>query len=417
MWDKTKFVAHVGQRQPWYRIANHAETGIAEIYIFDEIGWFGVSAADFVRELADVQAGRITLHLNSPGGDVFDGIAILSALRDHPATVTVKVDALAASIASVIAMAGDRVIMGRNSQLMIHEASGLCVGDSQDMAEMASMLDKVSDNIASVYHDRAGGGVKSWRKAMQAETWYSADEAVTAGLADEVAALPAKEEADALAAVAKWDLSVYQHAGRAEAPEPEIIPEDMFRRHGRGAVAAVAAPGSPAAAVDPGTGEVAPVPPTVPPAPPPAAVSEQPPPGPPLAAVPIPGPDAELEPVLTWSMDAGAFRAAVAASAEVPFDPAEFADLMAGLAYDAPAVPGLPLRAPAGPEPAAVVEPAPLESDPAPFDLDVFRAALLGVANDTPAPPELEPPPAPYAEPEIAIDRTAFVRAIREARL
>lgn len=222
--DKPKIARPLAQiregRTDWYRIVNHGPGQPADIYVYDEIGYWGVMAAEFVAELAQVTSGDITLHLNSPGGDVFDGIAIMQSLRDHPATVTVKVDALAASIASVIAMAGDRIVMGRNAQMMIHDASGLCIGNSADMAQMLAMLDKVSDNIASVYADRAGGTAASWRTTMKAETWYSADEAVAAGLADEVAPLPAKEEAEALAAVAKWDLSIYAYAGRDKAPAP-----------------------------------------------------------------------------------------------------------------------------------------------------------------------------------------------------
>lgn len=208
---------------PWYRIVNHGAAG-AEVFLYDEVSYWGVSAQEFVGELRMVDASEITLHINSPGGDVFDGIAIMNALRDHPANVTVRVDGIAASIASVIAMAGNTIIMGRNSQMMIHEASGLTVGDAGDMRQMADLLDKLSDNIASVYADRAGGDVAAWRETMRAETWYSADEAVAAGLADEVTALPVKEEAAALAAVAQWDLSIYRHAGREQAPSPVPVP-------------------------------------------------------------------------------------------------------------------------------------------------------------------------------------------------
>src|SRR5690606_8034659 len=103
----------------------------------------------------------------------------------HQAHVTVIVDSLAASIASVIAMAGDRVVMAKNATMMIHDGHGLSIGNAADMREMADLLDKVSDNIASVYAERAGGDVAEWRERMRAETWYSADEAVSAGLADE----------------------------------------------------------------------------------------------------------------------------------------------------------------------------------------------------------------------------------------
>ncbi|GAA1749468.1 head maturation protease, ClpP-related [Nonomuraea bangladeshensis] len=202
-------------RTDWYRIENSAE-GAATVHVYDEIGYFGVTAQDFVRDLQGISADRIELHLNSPGGDVFDGIAIMNALRQHKAQVTVTVDGLAASIASVIAMAGDRVVMARNSQMMIHEASGLSIGNASDMRQMADLLDKVSGNIASVYAERAGGDVEEWRTRMRAETWYSADEAVEAGLADEVHAAPDKSADNT------WDLSIYNFAGRAQAPDPVI---------------------------------------------------------------------------------------------------------------------------------------------------------------------------------------------------
>jgi ATP-dependent protease ClpP protease subunit len=176
--------------RPWYRFANAGDVE-AELFIFDEIGydWWsdaGVVASDFVRELADLRATSLTVHINSPGGDVFDGIAIANALRDHQASVHVIVDALAASIASVIALAGDTITMNRNSEMMIHDVSGGAYGNAADMTEMAALLDKVSNNIAAAYADRAGGGVKKWRDLMRAETWFDAQETVDVGLADKV---------------------------------------------------------------------------------------------------------------------------------------------------------------------------------------------------------------------------------------
>ena len=206
-------------RTDWYTIKN--EAGTSEIMIYDEIGYWAVTASDFVRELSGLRTDKIDLHLNSPGGEVFDGIAIYQALKNHKAEVTVYVDSLAASIASVIAMSGDRVIMARNSTMMIHEGSGLCVGNAADMKEMSALLDKTSDNIASIYADRAGGTSASWRKRMTAETWYSADEAVAAGLADEVQGKGTEQSNT-------WDLSIFNYSGRSEAPEPEIVKSPTF---------------------------------------------------------------------------------------------------------------------------------------------------------------------------------------------
>lgn len=208
----------------WYRIEN-SQGGPTVVDIFDEIGYWGVTAADFQRELAAVTAPEITVNLNSPGGEIFEGIAIYNALRSHPANVTIRVAGLAASIASVIAQAGDRVVMQPHSQMMIHDGSGLAIGNAADMREMADLLDRQSNNIAAVYAERAGGTVEEWRERMLAETWYSADEAVEAGLADEVDA-PARqgqEPAPAAQPAAKWDLTVFKHAGREQAPAPQPV--------------------------------------------------------------------------------------------------------------------------------------------------------------------------------------------------
>ena len=190
-------------RKDWYRVQAKASSKTAGVWIFDEIGFWGTTAADFCQEFSALDATDITLHLNSPGGDVFDGIAIANAIRDHSATVTVTVDAVAASIASVIAMAGDRVIMNANSQMMIHDASGMCWGNAADMMETASILNRLSDSIASAYAGRAGGTTEMWREQMRAETWFDAQEAVDAGLADEVTQ---KADEAASKAAACWEL-------------------------------------------------------------------------------------------------------------------------------------------------------------------------------------------------------------------
>ena len=197
-------------RNDWYKIKNLADR--AEIMIYDEIGYFGVTASDFVRDLKAITTNRIDLHLNTPGGEVFDGIAIFNALRQHPAEVHVTVDELAASIGSVIAMSGDRIVMSRNSQMMIHDGLGMGIGNAADLRELADLLDKTSDNIASIYAERTGKDATHWRALMRAETWYSADEAVAAGLADEVE--PARERETAPENT--WDLSIFSRTPKAE---------------------------------------------------------------------------------------------------------------------------------------------------------------------------------------------------------
>jgi len=213
--------------QTWYRIENLVQTpGVASVYLYGEIGMWGITAEDFVRDLQAVNASQLDLHINSMGGEVFEAIAILNALRSHPAAVTTYVDSLAASSASVVAMAGSKVVMGRNSTLMIHDAHAIEIGNASVMQAMANLLNKTSDNIASVYAEKAGGDIAQWRQVMQAETWFSAEEAVAAGLADEVDTSGQGAAQESAAAqdlmTATFDLSVFRYPGRDAAPAPAI---------------------------------------------------------------------------------------------------------------------------------------------------------------------------------------------------
>jgi ATP-dependent Clp endopeptidase proteolytic subunit ClpP len=197
------------------------DDGVGKLYLHDVIdswgGYWGVSAKEFNTALAELgDVSDIHLHINSPGGEVYEGIAILNSLRRHQATVTAIVDGLAASAASFIAVGADHVVMGRNTEMMIHDAWGIVLGPAADMHHMGDRLDKISNNIASVYAAKAGGSDASWREHMLAETWYSAQEAVDAGLADKIEG----EEIDPAAIENAFDLSVFKHAGRAEAPKP-----------------------------------------------------------------------------------------------------------------------------------------------------------------------------------------------------
>lgn len=189
---------------PWYYIKNAVEPDTeeeegdenpaAEIFIYDEIGGsFGVAADEFVQDLQKITADNITVRINSPGGAVFDAIAITNALIQHPANVTTRVDGLAASAASIVAMAGDTVEMMVGSQLMIHDAMGAEMGNAREMREMAKFLDAQSDNLASIYANK-GGDKQDWRALMLAETWMFAQEAVDMGLADSVYTRAAKRE-------------------------------------------------------------------------------------------------------------------------------------------------------------------------------------------------------------------------------
>lgn len=191
-------------RLDWYRIRNAAEEGgpddTTEVFIYEEIGgWFGLPVDELVKELQGIKTKKIDVRINSPGGSLFDSIAIYNALVKHSAKVTTYVDSLAASGASIIAMAGDECIMMVGSQLMIHDALGVEIGNARDFREFADFLDRQSDNIVSVYQAKAGNTDTDWRALMQAETWMFAAEAVELGLADRIYSAkdePPEEEDD-----------------------------------------------------------------------------------------------------------------------------------------------------------------------------------------------------------------------------
>jgi ATP-dependent protease ClpP protease subunit len=209
----TRHLANLKQgRNDWYRIKAQAD-GPAQLHIYDEIGYFGVTASDMIADLANV-TGDLEVHLNTPGGEVFDGIAIFNALKQRDGTVRIVVDSLAASIGSVIAQAASpgNLIIAKNASMMIHDGFGMAIGNAKDMREMADLLDKTSDNIASIYADRTGQPASQWRDAMLAETWYVGQEAVDAGLADHV---QGSEPAAAPDPASDWDLSVFSRAPAA----------------------------------------------------------------------------------------------------------------------------------------------------------------------------------------------------------
>jgi ATP-dependent protease ClpP protease subunit len=207
----------------WYSVKAHDDGEEATVSIYDEIGMWGVTAQDFVNALdaLPTTTKTINLRLNSPGGGVFEGLTIANRLREHPANVAVTVDGIAASIASVIAMSGDTVIMGRGSQMMIHNPSGLVLGDSAEMRQMADLLDKLArDSIASAYQAKAGGTAQDWLDRMSGESWYSADEAVAVGLADTTTDAAEKDAPTDVARVHSLTAHGWRHAGREYAPDP-----------------------------------------------------------------------------------------------------------------------------------------------------------------------------------------------------
>ncbi|HSV39578.1 MAG TPA: head maturation protease, ClpP-related [Nocardioidaceae bacterium] len=205
--------------------------GVAKLRLYEPIdswgGYWGVSALEFLEVLdeLDDSVEEIRLHINSPGGEVWEALAILNGLRDFDAKVVAQVDGIAASCASFIACAADETVMAPNTQLMIHDAWGMCIGNAGDMHSTGDLLDKVSDNIASIYADKSGENTEHWRAIMLDEGWYSAQEAVDAGLADKVSGEEKDEDGDPADAFDLKGLGL-KYAGRAEAPAPDARADD-----------------------------------------------------------------------------------------------------------------------------------------------------------------------------------------------
>lgn len=170
----------------------------AEVFLYGDIGgWLGgVTAEDFAKELAGIDVETIDVRLNSGGGSVFEGQAIYNALSRHPAKINVHVDGLAASIASVIAMAGDTINITEGSHIMIHKPWSMAIGDSESMRKEADVLDSLESGIVDIYEARTNKSRKQLENWMAAETWFKGQEAVDSGFADAVT--PAKRKKNSL---------------------------------------------------------------------------------------------------------------------------------------------------------------------------------------------------------------------------
>jgi ATP-dependent Clp protease, protease subunit len=170
----------------WYTI--RARASGTEVLIYDEIGAYGVSAKGFLAELGALpDDAAIDLRLNSPGGSVFDAVAIYNALKRHAGDITVWIDGIAASAASYIAMAGDTIIMPENAFLMIHDPSGLVMGTADDMRSTAEALDKVKGSLIQGYAAKSGKPDDEIAALMAAETWLDAKDALDLGFIDRIA--------------------------------------------------------------------------------------------------------------------------------------------------------------------------------------------------------------------------------------
>ena len=201
-----------------------------KLLMYGEIGW-EVRAAEFVPAIDAVTDSHIDLHISSPGGDVFEALTIMNALKEHPSTKTVYIDGLAASAASFIAVGiGGEVIMRPGAEMMIHNAQGGAWGDMNDMHAIIERLESASATIADIYAAKTGTDAKQWRAAMDAETWFSADEALAAGLVDRVEAAGEGVDNRKLAGVSNT-VRGGRYRRREDAPAPQ--PALMNRRGAR----------------------------------------------------------------------------------------------------------------------------------------------------------------------------------------
>lgn len=207
--------------QSWFYMKARQENQ-AEISIYDEIGGWGVSAQQFAKELKALgdNLKQIDVHIHSPGGSVFDGIAIFNLLKNHPANKTVYIDGLAASMASVIAMVGNKVIMPENAMMMIHKPWGIQGGDADDMRKYADLLDKLEATLIPAYADKTGKTEEELAQMLAVETWMNGKEAVEQGFADELA-VPVK----AMAHIKSKRLEDYKNM-------PESIKSMLFKPQG-----------------------------------------------------------------------------------------------------------------------------------------------------------------------------------------
>lgn len=192
----------------WYEFRNSAgKEKETEIFLYDQIGGFGISAAQFIAELQQVpKENRLVLRIHSPGGSVLDGNAIFTALRAWPAGCTTHIDGLAASMASVIAIVGDPVQMAGNGIMMIHRVSAGAHGNADDLRKMAEVADKIEETIIAAFVGRTGLSRKRVAELMDAETWMTASEALELGFIDEITG--------ELALAAEFDLSHFKNCAQ-----------------------------------------------------------------------------------------------------------------------------------------------------------------------------------------------------------
>jgi len=192
----------------WFDIKAESSTDAVDVYIFDEVGTFGINAKSFIEEIKAYKGQPMDLHLNCVGGDVFEGMAIYNVIKKRKAKTTVYIEGIAASMGSVIALAADEVVMAENSLFMIHNAFGGAMGEADEMRKTAAVLDKISNEIADIYTKKTNLPFGRIKEMMDEETWLNADEAFELGFVDSIS--------DAIKVAAKYDISKFKNITNKE---------------------------------------------------------------------------------------------------------------------------------------------------------------------------------------------------------
>ncbi len=193
--------------EKWYNIQNKADNS-ADIYIFDEIGTYGVTAQDFISEIKGLKDMPINLRINSLGGDVFDGMAMYNVIKRRDAKTTVYIEGIAASIATIIALGADEVVMAENSLFMIHNAWGGASGEAKDMRKTAETLEKITSELTDIYVKKTGLSYDAVAQMMDEETWLNAEEAYKLRFIDTIS--------DSIKVAAKYDVSKFKNITQEE---------------------------------------------------------------------------------------------------------------------------------------------------------------------------------------------------------
>lgn len=209
--------ARADQAAPSIR-AETAADGIVHLYVFDVIDpWWGANASDLTKALAAAMGADVYLHINSPGGDVFESLAMAAAVTAYAGKVTAKIEGVAASAATRLALSAAEVHITDGSLFMVHNAWTIAYGNKDELRSTADLLDKVDVGIAGDYQRKTGATPEQVAAWMNAETWFTAAEAKDAGFVDQVVA-NSQAGGASQASAQRWNLSAYANAPKPASP-------------------------------------------------------------------------------------------------------------------------------------------------------------------------------------------------------